>query len=414
MTEEIRRRQPRKSGGNRPGAGHTEGGNGSPPGIRLQRVLADAGVASRRDCEALIEAGRVSVNGEMTRVLPVFVDPENDRIEVDGRLVGKPERRLYLLLNKPERVLTTVDDHSEFAGTGTARMTVLDLVDHPAKARLFPVGRLDFATRGLVLLTNDGELANRLTHPRYGVPKVYEAVVKGRVNDEQLAELRKLVGKQERQDLRKREPATPGGGGPQVRSKAEIELIDSGPGETTIRLVLRERTGYPLRKIIVSAGCPVKKLTRVALGPLELIGVREGQWRELTRAELMLLRRDPRRAPAKLEENGTAATRRSSGVRGGHGGGATRGKFAGGPGGGTSAGGVRTGNNGPGSRGKFGPGPGGGSRGDQRGGGKRSKLSGGPKRGPGEAKGPSGPPRKRFAGPGFTRSGRPRGEGGDA
>lgn len=386
MSQEIRRRQPRRDG---------EGGGGTPKGVRLQRVLADAGVASRRDCEAMIEAGRVSVNGAMVRVLPVFVDPENDSIEVDGRIVGKPERRLYLLLNKPERVLTTVDDSSEFAGTGTARVTVLDLVDHPARARLFPVGRLDFATRGLVLLTNDGELANKLTHPRYEVPKVYEAVVKGSVSDEQLGELRKLVGKQERQDARKKTPASEG---PRVRSRAEVELIDSAPGETTIRLVLRERTGYPLRKLIVSAGCPVKKLTRVALGPLELTGVREGHWRELTRAELMLLRRDPRRAPAKPEAPGPGSARTKGPARSKstpRSGAAFR----------SNSNGPSRPNNGPASP-NTGPSrsngrPGG--RGGQRGYGGRGA----------EAAGPQPPRRSRIASPGFTRRGRPRGEGGD-
>src|SRR5690606_13551855 len=179
-------RPPKRSASGRRSAPHQP--STAPPHLeRLQRVMADAGVASRRACEELIARGAVEVNGEVVTELPIFVDPREDRILVEGRPLpkrGGGDRNIYIMLNKPERTLTTVTDEREFGGEGGGRRTVMDLVDHPARARLFPVGRLDYATRGLVLLTNDGELANKLTHPRYGVHKTYEAVVKGVLPDD--------------------------------------------------------------------------------------------------------------------------------------------------------------------------------------------------------------------------------------
>jgi len=135
--------------------------------VRLQRWMADAGVAARRVCEQLIEEGKVRVNGRVTKKLPVFVDPQEDRIEVSGRLIQPPARHVYIMLNKPERVLVAAADEP-----GLERTKVTDLVRHALAPRLFPVGRLEWDAQGLVLLTNDGAFAQRLTHPRYSVPKV--------------------------------------------------------------------------------------------------------------------------------------------------------------------------------------------------------------------------------------------------
>jgi 23S rRNA pseudouridine2605 synthase len=148
----------------------------SPQRVRLQRYLADAGVAARRACEEMIEEGRVEVNGEIITKLPAFVDPQQDKVRVDGRAVAKPQSALTLLVHKPQRVLVTASDEP-----GMDRATILDLVNHPAGARLFPVGRLGWDDAGLVVLTNDGELANALSHPRFGVPKRYEVLVAGAV-----------------------------------------------------------------------------------------------------------------------------------------------------------------------------------------------------------------------------------------
>ncbi|MBS0195962.1 MAG: pseudouridine synthase [Planctomycetes bacterium] len=262
----------------------------SPDGkVRLQRVLADAGVAARRVCERMIEEGRVTVNGEVVRRLPVFVDPEHDRIVADGHTVGKPERRLYVMLNKPERVLVTSADEPEFN-----RATVMQLVDHPAAGRLFPVGRLDYESCGLVLLTNDGELTNRLTHPRYGVTKTYEVMVKGRIDaaaaEAVLVKLRATARREQRMT------------GPDVRVKASSGNIEVGgvKGDNTVlRVTLREARNREIREVLKSLGMPVKKLTRVAIGPLELKGLAPGQWRELTREEVQDLRRADRARSAQ-------------------------------------------------------------------------------------------------------------------
>lgn len=181
-------------------------------GIRLQRVMADAGVAARRVCEALIRDGHVSINGKLVTDLPIFVDPVEDRIVVNGKALprairrgghdGHIGRRLYIMLNKPPRTVSTTADEE-----GLARRTVTDLVKHPSGARLYPVGRLDFETTGLILLTNDGELANRLSHPKFGIAKTYEVVVKGRLEDHEIGQLEDQLNKFQRRARRKLDPS---------------------------------------------------------------------------------------------------------------------------------------------------------------------------------------------------------------
>jgi pseudouridine synthase len=247
-------------------------------GERLQRVLADAGIGSRRDCEALIEAGKVRVNGQIVRTLPAWADPAVDDIIVNGRPLPAPERHLYILLNKPTRTLTTAKDEP-----GADRRTVLDLVNHPAKAKLFPVGRLDYDTTGLLLLTNDGELANRLTHPRYGVPKTYRALVKGQIDEEALS---KLAGGVVLTDRREGKTTGASRTGP-----VEVEIIHTAGDKTTLDVTIREGRNRQVRRMLASLGLSVKKLERTAMGPLRLRGVARGLWRELTRTELDRLRR---------------------------------------------------------------------------------------------------------------------------
>jgi len=249
---------------------------------RLQRVMADAGIAARRLCEDMIEEGRVSVNGEVTKRLPVFVNPETDDIIVDGRPLRRPERKLYVMVHKPERMLVTSADEPEFD-----RATIMEIVDHPAKARLFPVGRLDFDSAGLVLMTNDGELAHKLTHPRFGIVKIYEALVRGVVDNAAIDAIKaKFRG------VRKRAARDSGMEGP-VASGAvpEFSVVKRQGANTIVRITLTEAKNRELREVLEFLGMPIKKLSRIAIGGLELSGLAPATWRELTREEIQMLRK---------------------------------------------------------------------------------------------------------------------------
>jgi 23S rRNA pseudouridine2605 synthase len=240
-------------------------------GERLQKVLAATGWGSRRVSEELIAAGRVRVNGEVA-VLGRRVDPDTDLIEVDGAPVAARPGLVYYLLNKPAGVVTTARDTH-------GRPTVVQLVRSPR--RLYPVGRLDADTTGLILLTNDGALAERLTHPRYGVKKVYRARVKpGRLSPRTLEALKKGV----ELDDGRTAPA-------QVRQPA--------PG--VVEITIREGRKRQVRRMLEAVGHRVVELERVAFGPLGLRGLEPGKSRRLTKAEVERLRRatEPRRRPKR-------------------------------------------------------------------------------------------------------------------
>lgn len=269
-----------------------------PAGVRLQRYLADAGVAARRACELLIEEGRVEVNGRVVTRLPVFVDPDADRVRVDGRPVKKPQRRLYLMLHKPARTLATTAS----AGEASAR-TVMDLIDYPSDARLFPVGRLDFDTTGLLLITNDGEFANRLTHPRFGIKKTYLAVVKGTPDPIAMARLstqirrhdkRRAVEEAREKGVRVRTLLDAAKSRP--KTAPLVRLVRSEGGKSLLEITLLEAKNRQLEDVLKTIGCPVKKLSRIAVGPVQLKGLQVGRWRELTREELHALRKATRQA----------------------------------------------------------------------------------------------------------------------
>ena len=257
-------------------------------GERLQRVMADAGIASRRDCERMIEEGLVEVNGTLVATLPAWVDPEEDRIVVDGRPLPAPARPIYILLNKPTRTLTSARDEP-----GADRRTVLDLVDHPGAGQLFPVGRLDFDTTGLLLLTNDGDLANRLTHPRYGVPKVYRALVKGQVDLDSIGSLEKGVKLTDRRDGKTI--------GASKTGPVEVAVVHREADKTVVEVTIREGRNRQVRRMLAALGFPVKKLERIAMGPLRLKGVQRGYWRELTRGEVQALKRAAAQAGRSAE-----------------------------------------------------------------------------------------------------------------
>ncbi len=253
-------------------------------GERLQRFMADQGIASRRACEDLIREGRVSVNGIKVRTLPIFVDTEHDHVEIDGRGLGKSEEKgrpkhEYVLLYKPARTICAVKDEP-----GLERTTVMELVRHHSGKRLFPVGRLDYDTTGLLLLTDDGELTNRLTHPKYNIPKVYEIVVKGSLSVGDLENLKKDLRKFEKQATRREK-----GKAPAEVIPVEIELIAKDADKTLLRVTIRESRNREIRQMIAAAGLTVRKVERVGLGPLELTGVRMGSWRDLEPGEVKAL-----------------------------------------------------------------------------------------------------------------------------
>jgi len=232
---------------------------------RLQRLLAHAGVGSRRGCERLIRAGRVRVNGRLVRDPAHETDPDRDDVTVDGRRVALQVPQQYVLLHKPVRCLSTRRDER-------GRHTVLDLLP-PELQHLYPVGRLDWDAAGLVLLMNDGDLAYRLMHPRYGVPKTYVAQVAGRPSQEALQRLREGV---ELEDGRTA-PA-------RVQRQGRDEL------DATLRLTIREGRTHQVKRMLAAVGHPVQRLTRIGFGPLHLGRSSPGSWRYLTDKEVQALR----------------------------------------------------------------------------------------------------------------------------
>lgn len=235
------------------------------PEERLQKILAAAGIASRRECEQIILDGRVRVNGKLVVTLPVLADPAHDTIVVDGRSLQR-ERRLYVLLHKPKGVHCTNFDPD-------GRPLVRNLLGG-IRERLFPVGRLDADSTGLLLMTNDGELAQHLMHPRYGVPKTYRAHVAGEVTGEELASLRKGIWLAE--------------GKTRV---SEARIIHHGRDRSVVEITLREGRNREVRRVLAKLGHNVRKLMRIRIGPLSLRGLGPGEYRQLTPQELNLLRR---------------------------------------------------------------------------------------------------------------------------
>lgn len=225
-----------------------------PTGERLQKVLAATGWGSRRTCEELIAAGRVTVNGAVAE-LGRRVDPTTDLIEVDGAVVGSKPGLVYYLLNKPTGVVTTAKDTHD-------RRTVLELV--PTEPRVFPVGRLDLETEGLLLLTNDGELAHRITHPSHGVEKEYLAHVQGRLSNGELRRLRDGV---------------------ELDDGITAPAQASQPSPGVLRLVIHEGRNRQVRRMCEAVGHPVLRLVRTRIGPISDRHLRPGDWRELSTGE---------------------------------------------------------------------------------------------------------------------------------
>jgi 23S rRNA pseudouridine2605 synthase len=236
---------------------------------RLQKIIAHAGVSSRREAEAMIREGRVTLNGRVVSELGTRADPARDHIKVDGKLITHAEPHRYILIYKPKEVMTTVEDPQ-------GRRTVIDLV-RGVRERIYPVGRLDFHSEGLVLLTNDGELAFKVSHPTHGSVKTYSVKVRG-VPEERLVEkLRRGITIDGKRTL-----------------PCDIERMHTtgkrdDEGNSWFEVKLREGRTQQIRKMFQAIGHPVSKLRRVAIGPISDPKLTPGVWRELTKQEVKML-----------------------------------------------------------------------------------------------------------------------------
>lgn len=235
--------------------------------VRLQKVMAQAGVASRRHAEKLISQGRVMVNGQKVTQMGTLIDPDSDVVHVDGRRVHQQTSRRYVLLHKPPGCVTTCDDEQ-------GRPTVLDLLP-PHPGRLFPVGRLDVNSEGVLLLTNDGQLAHQLLHPRYRIPRVYVVQVHGTVTERDVTRLRRGVTLDDGKTL-----------------PAHVQIIRQVEKNCTLRLTLYEGRHRQIHRMLECCGpYRVKRLQRTAMGPLTLTGLPPGGSRSLEPFEVARLQR---------------------------------------------------------------------------------------------------------------------------
>ena len=243
---------------------------------RLQKILSRAGIASRRGAEVVIAEGRVSVNGEVVRTLGTRADAGTDDVRVDGVRIRPSAAPVYLVLNKPKGVVTTRHDPE-------GRPTVMSCV--PPMAGLFPVGRLDVTTEGLILLTSDGAFAERVSHPRYEVPRVYHAKVHGVPDGAALERLRRGVSVEG-----------------ETMAADRVRVLEAG-NNAWVEVVVHEGKHHEVRRLLEAVGHPVSKLRRVAVGVVTVRGLKPGEFRHLTEAEVRALRRGgpAGAAPARLE-----------------------------------------------------------------------------------------------------------------
>ena len=235
--------------------------------VKLQKYFSDCAIMSRRAAEEEIKSGKVTVNGEVA-YLGLRVDPKHDVIIYKGRKILPPKRqKTYILLNKPRGIVTTLSDEK-------GRPTVISLLSD-LTARVYPVGRLDYNSDGLLLLTDDGELTNRLTHPKHQIPKIYHVTVKGDVTYEQQKKLSSALVI----DEYKIQPV-------------KVEIIKKEPYTTTLKMTLYEGRNRQIRKMCALCGLEIKTLTRVALGNISLGSLPVGKWRHLTSTEVAYLKRE--------------------------------------------------------------------------------------------------------------------------
>ncbi len=228
--------------------------------MRLNKFLASCGISSRRKCDELIFSGKVKVNGEIIKTPAFKIDPDKDEVSVNENFVKLP-KKIYIALNKPEGVLCSLKD--DFG-----RTLIIDLLPE-IKERIFPVGRLDFNSEGLILLTNDGELSNRLIHPKYKVEKTYHVLIKGNIDEDSLEKLSKGI----ELDGKKTQPS-------------KIKILDMGKKTTFIEIKIKEGKKRQIRRMLKEVGYEVKKLRRVKFGPIKLGRLKKGEWRYLTKKEV--------------------------------------------------------------------------------------------------------------------------------
>ena len=244
--------------------------------VRIQKWLAECGVDSRRGAEKLIAAGMVKINGE-TAQIGQSIDPKKDRVTVDGRAVQRASRQVYLMLHKPRGYITTMHDEMD-------RKCVAELVSEVPE-RIYPVGRLDRESEGLLLMTNDGAFANRMTHPSKHVPKTYRVTVRPGITEEQIAAMTmgmEIDGYQ--------------------TAPAQVRVLEEQPGRAVVQIVLHEGRNRQIRNMCEKLGLEVARLKRTAVGQLRLGMLQPGQWRELTREEVRMLQgkeETPEDAPKK-------------------------------------------------------------------------------------------------------------------
>lgn len=233
--------------------------------IRLNKYLSQSGVASRREADKLIQSGRVRVNGKVVSILGSKIDDAEDLVEVDGKKIATKRKLVYLALNKPVGYVVSRKDPA-------GRPTVMDLIPRSMQY-LYPVGRLDYDSRGLLLLTNDGELAFRLMHPRYGIKKVYLVEVKGDPGKETIEKLRKgifLEGKKTAPSL--------------------VSKLKGSPDRALMKIEIKEGRKREIRKMCAAVGYPVLDLQRIEIGGVKLDRLKPGKWRDLTSKEIDLLK----------------------------------------------------------------------------------------------------------------------------
>lgn len=235
---------------------------------RLQKLMSQANIASRRESENIIRAGKVKVNGNVAS-LGDKADPNKDKIEVNGRLLifSPADKHIYIALNKPKGILSSTEDELE-----QGRRTVRDLIDLPG--HLYPVGRLDKQSEGLMLMTNDGKLAHQLTHPRYGHEKTYQVEVEGEISSESLERWRNGVMLDD-----------------SVTAPVKITVLEEHPAYTRLEIVMREGRKRQIRRIAADFNHPVRKLVRIRIGPLHLGTLKPGKWRHLRPNELASLQK---------------------------------------------------------------------------------------------------------------------------
>jgi 23S rRNA pseudouridine2605 synthase len=260
---------------------------------RIQKLIARAGVCSRRDADRMIQEGRVTVNGRVAQPGD-RADLDRDHVKVDGRRLPAPETPRYLLMYKPRGIMTTCDDPEE-------RTTIIDLVRPAVRERVFPVGRLDYHSEGLIILTNDGDLAARVAHPRYGVVREYLVKVRGNLNDDELKRL--MAG-------------TVVEGRPVRPLRARRESVTRSGGNSWWRVEVAEGRTHEVRELFFRTGHPVQRLRRTAIGPIRDPELRPGDVRELGRDEVRALQATSRRPVARTRGAKPGRSRARAGHRG--------------------------------------------------------------------------------------------------